>query len=128
MIHAALEKLHVVRVKLKAKNIGGIIGNFSANVNNSANHADTSSFAEHGRKIFAVNAANDSASAAHKLKRKTANVLEHPKFRLFVKRVVFHQRACSSSCAAADINFAAAGTMTGSVARVAFDGNQPAGI
>ena len=128
MIHAALEKFHVVRIKLKAKNIGRIIGNFSSHIDDTADHSDTSTFAEHGRKFFAVYSTNDRTSTAHKLERKTADVFQNPKFRLFVKRVMFHQRACARSCASTDINFAAAGTMSCRVAGITFNRDNAAGI
>ena len=108
MIHAALEELNIVRVKFKAQNIFGKVRNLSANIDDAADHADTGTLARHGRKIFAVDAANNRTSAAHEFKRKTSDVFQNPKFRLFVKRIMFHERTRSSARTPADINFAAA--------------------
>ena len=120
MIHAVFQKVYVIGIEREALNICGVIGNISANVDDAADHSDARTLARHRRKFRAIDAANNCATAAHKFKRKTPDVFQNPKFRLFVKRIMFHKRAGSCACATADINFAARRTMTGSIARVAF--------
>ena len=100
----------------------------AAHVDDTAHHADARTLAQHGVELLAVHAANDGAAAAHELEGEGARILENPKLRLLIERIVLHQRARTRAAAAADKDLATRGTVARRIARIARDGDDAAGV
>ena len=128
VLHAMGQEINILLSQLRSHHILGQGRHRAADVDSTAHHAHAGALAQHGIKLLAVPAADHSLTAAHELKGEGAHILQHPKLRLLIDRVVLHQRTGTGTAPAADKDLAAGGAMACRITGIAPDGDDAAGV
>ena len=128
LLHASVQEGNILLVQIEAADIRGMGRDGAAHIDKASHHAHTGTLAEHRAEFLAVHAADHSAPAAHELEGEGAHILEHPKLRFLIERVMLHQGAGTGSRPSADEDLAPGGAMPRRVAGIAANRDDAAGI
>ena len=118
----------VASLKVKILQVCWIAGQWTANINNTANHTNARTLAQYGSKLLTVITADDSTATAHELEGERTGILQNPQLWLFIQWVMLHQGTTAGTSTATDINLTACRAVTSSITSIALYSNKTASI